>query len=181
MILQNAKAKSLTMTLTTIERYRIVTRIRLWLFFFMAALILSGLTAVPLVWASQEMVYWLGPGTAAGWQWPEMSIWVVKIAEGVEVTNRDYPFMLYGTDWLAFAHVVIAIGFIGPMRDPVRHRWYIDFGLICCVLILPAALIWGSFRSIPFFWRLIDCSFGVFGAIPLLIVRRYIDRLEQAS
>ena len=39
--------------------------------------------------------------------------------------------------------------------------------------MLPASLellqnmpIFGAVRDIPFWWRLIDCSFGVFGAIP---------------
>lgn len=31
------------------------------------------------------------------------------------------------------------------------------------------------------FWRFIDMSFGVFGAIPLLLVLRAIRRLERAQ
>jgi hypothetical protein len=47
------------------------------------------------------------------------------------------------------------------------------------VLVIPMALIFGPIRQIPFFWQLIDCSFGVFGFIPLWLVRRWIVRLER--
>jgi hypothetical protein len=29
-------------------------------------------------------------------------------------------------------------------------------------------MICGQVRGIPFYWRLIDCSFGVIGAVPLI-------------
>ena len=85
----------------------------------------------------------------------------------------------YGTDWLAFAHLVIAIAFIGPWRDPIKNVWVIDFGLIACVAVIPLAMIAGQFRGIPVWWRFIDCSFGVFGAIPLLLVRRMTKTLGK--
>ncbi len=82
--------------------------------------------------------------------------------------------------WLIFFIVsllVIAIAFVGPLRDPVRNIWVVEFGLIACVLILPLALVCGPWRGIPFFWQVIDCSFGVFGSVPLLLVRRDILKL----
>ncbi len=36
----------------------------------------------------------------------------------------------------------------------------------------------GPVRGIPFWWSLIDMSFGVFGVLPLYVVRRKIKRLE---
>jgi len=36
----------------------------------------------------------------------------------------------------------------------------------------------GTIRQIPFYWRVIDCSFGVLGIIPLLLVRKDIAILE---
>jgi len=95
--------------------------------------------------------------------------------------TKEYPFIPYGTDWLAFAHLVIAIAFIGPWRDPVKNVWVIDFGLITCVAVIPLAMIAGHFREIPIWWRLIDCSFGVFGAVPLLLARRMITTLEKIT
>ena len=95
--------------------------------------------------------------------------------------NDNYPFIAYGTDWLAFAHFVIAIAFVGPWRDPVKDVWVVEFGMIACALVIPFALVMGSVRGIPFGWRLIDCSFGVFGIIPLWFCRRLINRLAQAD
>ena len=54
----------------------------------------------------------------------------------------------------------------------------IQFGLIACGGVIPLALIAGHVRQIPVGWRLIDCSFGVFGAIPLLLCWRAIRQLE---
>jgi hypothetical protein len=51
--------------------------------------------------------------------------------------------------------------------------------LIGCAGVIPLALIAGQVRGIPFYWRMIDMSFGVFGAIPLLQCLRYVRRLEQ--
>ena len=38
----------------------------------------------------------------------------------------------------------------------------------------------GAIRGIPFAWRLIDCSFGVFGCVPLLVCWRSIKEIERA-
>jgi hypothetical protein len=51
--------------------------------------------------------------------------------------------------------------------------------LIACAGVIPLALIAGQIRGIPLPWRLIDCSFGVFGALPLLICGRSIHALER--
>ena len=91
---------------------------------------------------------------------------------------RHYPFMSYGTDWLAFAHL-IAVAFLGPLYDPVRNKWVLVFGVIACVGVLPLALIAGPIRGIPFYWRLIDSSFGVIGAVPLLICLHYVRQIEK--
>jgi hypothetical protein len=51
--------------------------------------------------------------------------------------------------------------------------------MIACLLIIPFALVAGYFRGIPFWWRLIDCSFGLIGLLPLGICLRKINQLEQ--
>ena len=155
--------------------------IRLLLCFFIAALIVSGLTAFPLLCELRLLTSWFGEGTAVGNALPGLAHWLEYVREGLENTDRDYPFIAYGTDWLAFAHIVIGVAFIGPLRDPVRNIWVIDFGIIACVLVVPLALICGPIRGIPFAWRLIDCSFGVFGLIPLIITRRLIAGLEDGK
>jgi hypothetical protein len=80
---------------------------------------------------------------------------------------------------LAFAHLVIAVAFVGPLRDPVRNIWVVQFGMIACMAVIPLALIAGPIRGIPIWWQVIDMSFGVVGIVPLLIVHRDIRRLER--
>lgn len=149
--------------------------------FFIVALAVSGLTAVPLQWEISVLHDLFSEGTALGMQLPALASWLSFIYKGILSVSREYPFIIYGIDWLAFAHIVIAIAFLGPLRDPVRNIWVVEFGMIACVLIIPTALIFGSLRGIPFFWQMIDCSFGVFGIVPLYIVRSDIRRLIAAE
>lgn len=147
--------------------------IRRWLIFFMVALLVSGLTAVPLEWLTALFAEWTVPIGGA------LHEWAAHAAEAVGHTASTYPILFYGTDWLAFAHVVIALAFIGPIRDPIRNKWVVEWGLWCCLLVLPLAFLLAPFRGIPFFWRCVDASFGVFGAVPLWLVLKRIDRMER--
>lgn len=157
----------------------LLRRIRVWLVFFIVCLVLSGLTAFPLVTElrliEDALTSWAAP---AGELFPGLLEWIVRVGDGLDTADAQYPFLLYGTDWLAFAHLVIAVAFYGPYRDPVRNIWVIEFGMIACVGIIPLALICGPIRGIPFWWSVIDMSFGVFGIVPLYVVRRMIKRLE---
>jgi hypothetical protein len=152
--------------------------VRALLALFIVALVFSGLTAFPLVWELRVLTGWFGEGTAVGRAMPELADWLKRVSEGLETTERDYPFIAYGTDWLAFAHIVIAVAFIGPLKDPVRNVWVVEFGMIACLLVVPLALICGPIRGVPWGWRLIDCSFGVFGLIPLAIVWKLIRSVD---
>jgi len=144
---------------------------RNWLRFFIFSLFISGATAMPV---ERELNYIIAhfpfEGTIKGF--------LEQVLIGIRHTSQDYPFLFYGYDWLAFAHFVLAILFIGPLRDPVKNKWVIQFGIISCILIIPFALIMGGVRGMPFWWRIIDCSFGVIGLIPLLICLRNIKKLE---
>lgn len=108
-----------------------------------------------------------------------MLVWLVRVRDALVAVDVRYPFLAYGTDWLAFAHLVIAAAFLGPIRDPVRNVWVVQWGVIACAAILPLALVCGPIRGTPFFWQVIDCSFGIVGAIPLLVCLRMIRRLER--
>jgi hypothetical protein len=159
-------------------------RARYLLEFFVVALIVSGLTAVPLKWEIDILQSTIGEGTFMDRLWPAMARWISFVHQGLAEIDQEYRFMFYGTDWLAFGHVVIAISFLGPLRDPVKNLWVIESGMIACVLVIPVAMIFGPIRGIPFFWRLLDCSFGVFGIIPLWMSRNYVRRiivLEQGG
>lgn len=148
--------------------------IRRWLLFFMIVLFLSGATAIPL----ETELGWL-----TGWTSNETEIgaWIHKVHGALLETNTRYPFLAYGYDWLAFAHFVLALLFIGPYRNPVRNKWVIEFGMLACLLIIPFAMVAGHFRGIPIGWRLIDCSFGLVGLIPLSICHNRIRKLEQSE
>jgi hypothetical protein len=124
-----------------------------------------------LAWELRLLNHLAGPESPLAESWPSLSDWINRVHTGIQDTYHQYPFIAYGTDWLAFAHIVIAIAFLGPLKDPVRNVWVIEFGMIACVLVLPLALICGPIRGIPLFWRLIDCSFGVLGIIPLWMAR----------
>jgi hypothetical protein len=161
---------------------RELRNIRILLLLFIVALVLSGLTAFPLLRELEWLATWLGVGDAAS---PEgytgLQHWILKVREGLRETNAKYPFIAYGTDWLAFGHLVIAVFFIGAWRDPVRNIWILYAGLIACVGVIPLALICGAIREIPFYWRLIDCSFGVIGFIPLWLALRMTKRLTAPT
>jgi hypothetical protein len=46
-------------------------------------------------------------------------------------------------------------------------------------MVFPLAFIAGAVRGIPMYWRLIDCSFGVAGLIPLSACYRAVEALER--
>ncbi len=161
------------------ETARVLRHVRLLLAFFMLALIASGLTAIPLRWEVGFLDQWIVPRLAAFA--PSLAAWINRVNEGVQNGYGTYPFLAYGTDWLAFGHVAIAIAFIGPMGDPIRNRWVIEFGMIACALIIPWALIFGPIRGIPALWTLVDMSFGIFGIIPLWLARRETRKLEPKA
>jgi hypothetical protein len=159
---------------------RLERRVRWLLLAFVAGLVLSGVTAFPLETELRLLTAALGAGPAvhAG-QAHGVLRWLVTVRDALADTNARYPFLAYGTDWLAFAHLAIAIAFIGPLRDPVRNLWVVTFGLLACAAVVPLALVAGAVRGIPFYWRLVDCSFGIGGAVLLWPCRRAILEIER--
>lgn len=159
---------------------QLLFKIRALTVFYIFALFFWGITAFPLESEIRIVTNILGidvnlpPETYDGFNG-----WIATVANGIINTNMNYPFLAYGTDWLAFSHIVIGIAFLGVYFKPVRNIWIVYFGMIACIGILPLALICGPIREIPFFWRLIDCSFCLLGIIPLLLLRKYIKQLEE--
>lgn len=150
--------------------------IRFWLAIFITGLVLSGVTAFPL----EHETGWLASFLTAHPVLPQsMVLWIERVHDALQADSIHAPFLAYGTDWLAFAHLVLAVAFLGPLMDPVRNKWVLQFGLIACVSVFALAFIAGPIRSIPLPWRLIDCSFGLFGAIPLLICLNHLKVLEK--
>lgn len=157
----------------TVTPHQLLRRIRIWIILFVICLVLSGVTAFPLY----TEVQW-ATGILHDLHAPQfVTDWMDRVLRALQ--NAD-PLLQYGTDWLAFAHIVIGLAFLGPYRDPVRNIWIIQWAMLCCVAIIPTVLIAAPIREIPFWWQLIDMSFGVFGLIPLWIVHRLIRRYESA-
>jgi hypothetical protein len=155
---------------------QLLRSVRLWLCLFILGLVLSGLTAFPL----ESEAAWLADFLTRYPLLPnDVVLWLNTVHEALHNNSVNYPFLAYGTDWLAFAHFVLAIAFIGPMIHPVRNKWVLQFGMIACIGVVPLALVAGTLRGIPLVWRLIDCSFGIFGSIPLLVCLNRVKRLES--
>ncbi|MCE3279049.1 MAG: hypothetical protein K0S44_1240 [Bacteroidetes bacterium] len=156
----------------TLAEQQLKTKIRYWIIFFIVFLILSGITAFPI---ETELAF---ISSHSGSLPIVIQNWLSTIYNSVRITNETFPYLSYGTDWLAFAHIVIAVIFIGPLIDPVRNIWCIQFGMIACVMIFPLALIAGPVRHIPFYWQMIDCSFGIIGFFSLYFCYKNIRELE---
>jgi hypothetical protein len=162
-----------------IEQKQIFLKIRLLTLFFMTALVVSGITAFPIETGLHFLMSFLNIEGQNPENLNAFQTWLAFVYEGVSTTNAQFPFLAYGTDWLAFAHIVIALAFIGLYREPIRNKWLVSWAMICCVAVVPLALICGAIRQIPFFWQLIDIAFGVFGMIPLIYLRNLILKLEK--
>ncbi|MFC4330395.1 hypothetical protein ACFPC0_21945 [Streptomyces andamanensis] len=162
------------------DRAALLKGIRVRLVLFVVCLVLSGATAFPLVHELHGLESLLR-ALSVPEHLPALMEWIERVRRGLDTADADYPFLLYGTDWLAFAHLAIAVAFYGPYRDPVRNIWVVEFGMIACVGIVPLALVCGPLRGIPLWWSVIDMSFGVFGILPLYDVHRRIRRLESLS
>jgi hypothetical protein len=150
----------------------LLNRIRLLLLFFIVSLFISGLTAIPVAPELHWLLKHLPENSAAA------ILFHTVLNAYMEVQDK-YHFLLYGYDWLAFAHFVLAILFIGPYQNPIQNIWVIQFGLIACVLVIPFALIAGSLRGLPLWWRLGDCAFGVIGFGVLWACYKLIKQLKE--
>jgi hypothetical protein len=166
------------------NKSNVLTRIRVFTLLFIIGLVLSGATAIPLV----TEIDWLAkltsarealsttPGSTPAW-----ALWLCKVQDAIHLAADKSNFLFYGTDWLAFGHFAIALAFLGALRDPVRNTWLFTWGMIACALLIPYALIFGGIRGIPFWWRCIDCSFGIIGITPLWLCRKWANELEAGK
>jgi hypothetical protein len=145
--------------------------IRTLLLIFIICLFISGLTAIP-VHTELGLLEQLFPTDSP------IGFWIIKVHAAYIQVNEQHPFLLYGYDWLAFAHFILSILFIGILRDPIKNTWVIQFGMISCVLIIPFAFTAGYFRGIPIGWRLIDCSFGIVGFLLLQMIMWRIKKMD---
>lgn len=136
---------------------------------FVSLLIISGITAFPI----HTEINYLFANRAI---FPEFLIhWIEKL---YTIIHQTPDIMFYGTDWLAFAHIIIALFFIPVFIDPIKYKVNIRIAMLACVLVFPLAFICGPIRGIPFFHQLIDCSFGLIGIAYLYFIYYKINRLN---
>ena len=119
--------------------------IRRWVLLFIITLVLSGLTAFAL----ETELHWLLSIWPGGHD-SSLYAWVQRVYVALRESNTRYPFLAYGYDWLAFAHLIIALFFVGVLRHPVQNKWVVEVGMLACVLVFPLAFIAGAVRGIPF-------------------------------
>ena len=161
---------------------RLHARIRRWTLFFIAGLVVSGATALPIPSEMEALERALGADMRAGGALPEgIAIWLRTVRDGVRETSAQAPFLFYGTDWLAFGHFMIALVFVGALIDPVRNRWLFTFGMLACALVPLWAMLFGHIRGIPLWWRLIDSTFGIVGMVPMWLCHRWSGALMAAE
>lgn len=148
----------------------------------MIGLVLSGVTALPIPTELEAGVAALGEDMRGRGSLPDaVAAWLRTLRDGIRATSARAPFMFYGTDWLAFGHFMIALAFVGALRDPVRNRWLFEFGMIACALVPLWAMVFGHVRGIPLWWRMIDSSFGVVGFVPVWLCHRWSGQLLRAE
>ena len=88
-------------------------KVQILLVLYGLALIAIGLATIPLQVEIAVLENVTGDRSALEEVWPAMAHWISRVQEGVSRAYGTYPFLQYGTDWLAFAHVVIGIAFLG--------------------------------------------------------------------
>lgn len=141
-------------------------------------LVVSGVTvwpAIPELKIAVRIVW--GDGEPVG----ALHGFILRTIEGLQSVEANYPFMLYAHDWLAFAHIALAILFAGAIRDPVRNVWIVQCGLIMCALVPVLAGICIPIRGLPLVWFWVDFAFAPAAALPLWIAMRDIRRAEAVA
>lgn len=144
--------------------------IRTHLLLFISLLAISGLTAFPI----QTEIDFMAKNIN---YFPSfLQDWITSLYRDIHNTPSV---MFYGTDWLAFAHIIIGLFFIPVYLNPDKYKINLQIGIVACFLVFPLAFVCGPIRNIPFFHQLIDCSFGVLGSAYLYFILRKINNLKS--
>ena len=86
---------------------KIERQIKKYVWIFIVGLVLSGLSAIPLVWGVDFVVDILEEI-----EFHSQVFSLMKQVQNVLIFNAEhFPFMAYGNDWLAFAHFLFALLF----------------------------------------------------------------------
>lgn len=90
-----------------------------------------------------------------------------------------HPMLHFCADLFAFVQLVFALALIGPLRNPIRNQWVIQFGILACCGLIPVALILGPWHGLPMAWRLVSCGAALCGIVTLMLCRHYITLYEN--
>lgn len=161
------------MTEKILSEKALQNRIKAAIIITVAGLLLNGASAVPL---RTELTILLSKPEVLP---PFLREWWNYVSQGVFETSEQYNFMRYGFDWLAFAHLLIAIAFIGPYRDPVKNQWVIQWAMIASALSIVMAIGWEHVRGIPVWWSLIDAGIGACAFVVLWVCNSWIGKLQM--
>ena len=105
---------------------------------FIMGLVISGVTAFPLLSELNILANIVnGDSLHISNGYTGLTPWILTVRHGLEHTYAKYPWIAYGTDWLAFGHIVIAGFFVGPLINPVASRSTIYTGIVACLGVIP--------------------------------------------
>ncbi len=150
-------------------------KIKIVIILTIIGLLLNGISAIPL---RKELNILLSNPDALP---PFLRDWWTYVNKGIKETSKNYPFMRYGFDWLAFAHLLIAIAFLGPLKDPIKNEWVVRWGAIASALSVFMALGWERERDIPLWWSFVDASIAFIAFIILLLCSNWIKKLKKIT
>lgn len=155
------------------HQIRLRRRIKASLIITIIGLLLNGISAVPL---HTELNILLSNSDA----FPKfLRDWFMYVNKGVNEISGHYNFMRYGFDWLGFAHLLVAIAFIGPLKDPIKNEWVVRWGMIASALSVLMAFGWERLRAIPLWWSFIDASIAIVAFIILWLCNKWIQELKR--
>lgn len=98
---------------------------------FIILLVLSGVTAFPLQTELNFLTNYFNLKASSGL----IAQWINQVNIALNDVHQNYPFLAYGTDWLAFSHIIISLFFIGVYIHPVQNIWVTKVGIIACLLV----------------------------------------------
>ena len=150
-------------------------KIKLTIIVTIIGLLLNGISALPL--RAELNILLSNPDALSDF----LRDWWLYVNKGVHETSSKYNFMRYGFDWLGFAHLLIAIAFIGPLKDPVKNEWVIQWGMIASALSVVMALCWERVRDIPLWWSFIDAAIAIAAFIILWFCNKWVQELKTIN
>src|SRR4051794_22366545 len=104
------------MTVPNEKESRAILRFRIVLGLFIAGLVASGMSAVPLPREIKILATSMGVNEGADpTRYSAVQQWLLVVKVGLGDMYARYPWVAYGTDWLAFGHFAIAIFFVGAL------------------------------------------------------------------